>query len=144
MKSGRKKNDQINAKGEWEPTSKQKECIKLEFEGKSHREIANTLGIHETTIVMWFKNEKFLDYLEKERDLQFKKYGVHIDKSLISVGLKGNVGAIRTYYEKRGEIKTGSNNGQTNNIIISFPAMEKGHFPDPIEVKAEVKEENKI
>ena len=137
MKAGRKPKDQINTKGEWQPTIEQLKCMELDLQGITHKEIAKQLNITEQSIVAWFRNGKFNEYREKERDIAFGRYGPHIDKSLIKKGLKGNIMAIRTYYEKRGEIGSRSNQGGSN-VIIVFPGIANIPRPQikPIEVKA--------
>lgn len=111
MKAGRKYNDQKNAQGIWQPSKEQAECIMLDFEGVKHNAIAEKLNITEQVISKWFRDENFNNYREKEREIIFRQYGPHIDKSLIKQGLKGNVGAIRAYYEKRGETGVRQNDG---------------------------------
>ena len=119
MKAGRKKKDQVNAKGEWEPTPEQKLCIELDLKGTTHVEIARTLKITEQTIVAWFHHEKFLECREKERNLLFRRFAAHIDKSLIKASMEGNVAAMRAFYEKMGEIN-GEKEDAPSSIVINI------------------------
>ena len=85
----------------------------------SHAEIAKTLTISEKCICEWFHSPNFLEYKEKERMLAFNRFAPQMDKSLINEGLHGSVSAIRTYYEKRGEIN-GDKEQTASTIIINI------------------------
>ena len=51
----------------------------------SKQEIADTVGVHRTTLFRWYKNEMFMDELQKERKNKFKIYGDVASKELMKL-----------------------------------------------------------
>lgn len=110
MKPGRKPGDQKDGKGRWSPTEEQEECARLLFHtGKTNKEIIADLKISEPTFYNWFKDEDFLAYIELKRSATMASRMPRIDNSLVEKALGDDtnaIAAIRTIYEKRGEINT--------------------------------------
>ena len=120
MKAGRKKNDQRNAKGEWVPTEEQEECVRLKcYSAMENKEICSQIKITEQTYYNWCKDDNFKEYKEKQRKELFEEFGIMVDKSLLRKAIEeGSVSAIRTYYEKRGEINSDKEQ-QASTIVIN-------------------------
>ena len=51
----------------------------------SKQEIADTVGVHRTSLFRWYKNEKFMEELQKERRNKFAVYGDVASKELMKL-----------------------------------------------------------
>jgi hypothetical protein len=126
VKAGRKPRDQKDEKGEWKPTPEQKRCVDMLLIGTERAVIVQELKITEQTYYNWLRDEKYLLYINKRRNMNFAGVMPSIDNSLIKKALandKNSVSAIRTLYERVGEI-----NGEATKqpITIVFNARAEG------------------
>lgn len=67
------------------------------------KEIAAKLGISETALYKWFKKEEFIEELNRQSEEFFKRSKNLVNKALLKKILKGDVSAMRLYYEKENE-----------------------------------------
>ncbi|AJW76901.1 hypothetical protein X275_01270 [Marinitoga sp. 1197] len=67
------------------------------------KEIAAKLGISETALYKWFKKEEFVEELNKQSEEFFKRSKNIVNKALLKKIMKGDVSAMRLYYEKENE-----------------------------------------
>lgn len=67
------------------------------------RDIASLLKIDESTLYKWFKKEEFIEELNRQSEEFFKRSKNLVNKALLKKILKGDVSAMRLYYEKENE-----------------------------------------
>ena len=93
------------------------------------REICKQVDIDVHTYYNWLAKPEFQEMLQKYRNNQSISDATETDKALKKEILKGNVAAIRTFYERRKEIGR-ENPGEGNTININIittgkPTVEK-------------------
>lgn len=87
----------------WTPSSKQVTFVKVMLEGDkplSVTQAADQAGVARQTPYKWFKHEGFMAYFKERRELMAKVWGGVADRSLIAQVIKGNVQAMKLFYER--------------------------------------------
>lgn len=87
----------------WTPSKKQVEFIKAMLEGEkplSVKQAAEQAGVARQTPYKWFNHDGFMVHFKERRELMAKVWGGVADRSLITQVLKGNVPAIKLFYER--------------------------------------------
>ena len=107
--------------------AKQEKCLEAISRGEMNKEeICLFVNISRPTLDKWLENENFLKQIDKRRNKSWAFYMPKIDKSLRNIAFeedKNSVSAIRTVYEKRGEIN-GAEVKQP--ITIVFESKQQG------------------
>ncbi|NUU94817.1 hypothetical protein XO10_00595 [Marinitoga sp. 1135] len=67
------------------------------------RDIASLLQIDESTLYKWLRKEEFIEELNRQSEEFFKRSKNLVNKALLKKILKGDVSAMRLYYEKENE-----------------------------------------
>ena len=94
-------------------------------------ELSKLVGIDRNTLDRWLGDEEFVKKLERQRNKNWTFFMPKVDNALRNIAFskdKSSVSAIRTIYEKRGEI-----NGDTvrQPVTIVFAARSEGILKRP-------------
>jgi hypothetical protein len=103
----------------WVPSAKQIKMAELLLNPEDRRskiDKINEVGISSKTFYEWIKDKNFLDYLKSECDKYTDSELADIWRALIMQCKRGNVNAIKLYFELKGEYsqKVESKNTNTN------------------------------
>jgi hypothetical protein len=93
-------------------------------------------GISRPTYYSLLENPNFQALLQKCRDKQSASDAVEIDRALKKKAIAGNVMAIRTFYERRAELKTDKINIPSS-IAITWPRPDIPQVSTPPVEKSE-------
>lgn len=83
-------------------------------------------GVSRFTYYAWLEDPHFLKLYEDARTRSLRSAGAILDKTLVALGMAGDVQAIRTYYEKQGEIKDKERTGNIQIFMNEIPRPAKG------------------
>lgn len=133
-----KKSEQNAQVKEWKPSIEQETFISLMTDYNDTRNISEKckeVGISRTTYyASWLNNDNFVKYYDKERRKARAAIAPHVDGSMSRAAInKGNVQAMRLFYEVSGELDTAGK--IQNNIQVNLVSSIRDNPGQLIEVK---------
>lgn len=105
-KKNSNKRGQKLTSGDWRPTPQQIAIVALLVDMDDHRskeDKCKAVGISKQTLYNWYKNEKFVIYMNKLLDLAADSDIPDIFRAMKLAAKRGNVQAQRSYLEIRGK-----------------------------------------
>jgi hypothetical protein len=130
----------------WMPQPKQIKMIELLIDLDDRRnkeEKCKEVGISRRTLYNWFQDANFVAYMNNRLELSTDAELVDMWRSLKSVAKRGNVQALRTYFELKGKLRnqmevTGKDGGPIETqgnveIVFNMPRPPGKREADPEE-----------
>lgn len=110
---------------------------------RNKEEKCKEVGISRRTLYNWFQDANFVAYMNNKLELSTEAELVDMWRSLKSVAKRGNVQALRTFFELKGKLNnrmelTGKDGGPIEtqgNVIVEFnmpkPPGKREKDPEP-------------
>lgn len=87
----------------WEPNPKQVAFVNEWLAGEKPgviKRAAEAAGVDRNTTYHWFSKPEFRAYVERRRTELARRWSAKIDKALAEKAIKGDIGAIKLFYER--------------------------------------------
>jgi hypothetical protein len=111
---------------EWHPKPKMVKLVDLLVDWNDDRPVykkCEEAGVSPSTFYCrWLRNEYFASYYKDRRTRALRAHGTAVDRALVARATKGEIPAMRLFYERLGELKEAEEERPTViNVISSIP-----------------------